>query len=324
MAGLKAQEQSLRESQARYERLTEEIEESEAEIARLGTSVEGAFKGIGADSVAQESWSKTVTQLRAWAETQNNNIHGMDIRLTELGVDESDYRAEPAAIDFSAERLSDLEDENLAQNLKIREGERDLENLKQEITRETGDEISTPWTELLDSLRKKRREVDGEYRSTTARILGQIGVTQVLEQIRTEEDEKIREGLQATEVAELLTEVAGQTRSLDFEDGNLIVRGETADYDLAALSTGAREQVLLALRMGFANRLAGGQPLFLVLDDAFQHSDWDRRERLVAQVVELAESGWQVTYLTMDEHLRDLFRNAGETAFGDDFHYYEI
>ena len=146
----------------------------------------------------------------------------------------------------------------------------------------------------------------------------------MLEQLRTEEDEKIREGLQAPEVAELLTEVAGQTRSLDFENGNLVVRGESADYDLSALSTGAREQVLLALRMGFASRLAGGQPLFLVLDDAFQHTDWERRERLVAQVVELAESGWQVTYLTMDDHLRDLFKNAGEKAFEDDFHYYEI
>ena len=324
LAGLKAQEQSLRESQARFEHLTEEIEESEAEIERLTISIEGTFKGIGAESVAQESWSKTVTELHAWAETQRDNIQEIDIRLTELGVDESDYRSEPATTVFSAERLGELEDENLAQNLEIREAERDLESLKQEITRETGDDIGAPWTELLDSLRNKRCEVDGEYRTTTARILGQIGVTQVLEQLRTEEDEKIREGLQANEVAELLTEVAGETRSLDFEDGNLVVRGETSDYDLSALSTGAREQVLLALRMGFASRLAGGQPLFLVLDDAFQHSDWERRERLVAQVVELAESGWQITYLTMDDHLRDLFKSAGETAFEDDFHYHEI
>ena len=227
-------------------------------------------------------------------------------------------------MEFSAERLGEFEDENLAQNLEIREAERDLENLKQEITRETGDDVSSPWAELLDSLRKKRREVDGEYRTTTARILGQIGVIQVLEQIRTEEDEKIREGLQAPEVAELLTEVTGQTRSLDFKDGNLVVQGDTADYELSDLSTGAREQVLLALRMGFASRLAGGEPLFLLLDDAFQHSDWERRERLVAQVVELAKAGWQITYLTMDDHLRDLFKNVGESAFGDDFQYHEI
>jgi hypothetical protein len=324
LAGLKAQEQSLRESQARFEHLTEQIEESEAEIERLTTSVNGAFNGIGAENVAQDSWAKTVTQLRAWAETQTDKVQQIDIRLAELGVDESDYRSEQPSSEFSAERLSELEAENLQQNLEIREAERDLESLKQEIARETGDDISAPWTELFDNLRQRRREVDSDYRTTTARILGQIGVAQVLEQLRTEEDEKIREGLQAPEVAELLSDFTGQQRSLDFAEGKVVVRGETADYDLSALSTGAREQVLLALRMGFASRLAGSKPLFLLLDDAFQHSDWERRERLVAQVVEFAEAGWQITYLTMDDHLRDLFKNAGEPAFGDDFHYHEI
>ena len=140
---------------------------------------------------------------------------------------------------------------------------------------------------LLEGLRQRRRDADDDYRQITARILGQIGVAQVLERLRTEEDEKIREGLQAPEIAERLSEVTGQRRSLDFQEGELVVLGETADHKLPALSTGAREQVLLALRMGFASRLAGGQPLFLLLDDAFQHSDWERRERLVAQAVEL-------------------------------------
>jgi uncharacterized protein YhaN len=97
------------------------------------------------------------------------------------------------------------------------------------------------------------------------------------------------------------------------------VLGETVDYNLADLSTGAREQVLLALRMGFASRLAGGQPLFMLLDDAFQHSDWQRRERLVEQVLRMVRAGWQVTYLTMDDHLRDLFDAAARQALDGDY-----
>ncbi|MCH8341841.1 MAG: hypothetical protein IIA51_09850 [Chloroflexi bacterium] len=324
LAGLKAREESLRDFQAKFELQTTTIAESGAEVDKLANSVERLMKSLGADKVAPDAWAKTVKQMRDWDTSQAEKMHRIELRLSELGVDESDYRSEPAATAFSAERLTELEADNLQQNLEIREAQRDLENLKQEITRETGDDIGAPWTELLENLRERRREVDRDYRTATARILGQIGVAQVLERLRAEEDEKIREGLQAPELAQIISEISGQRRSLDFEGGELIIHGDTADYRLSELSTGAREQVLLALRMGFATRLAGGEPLFLLLDDAFQHSDWERRERLVAQVVELAEAGWQVTYLTMDDHLRDLFQAAGEQTFGDEFRYHEI
>jgi uncharacterized protein YhaN len=111
---------------------------------------------------------------------------------------------------------------------------------------------------------------------------------------------------------------------MDYGDGAVKVLGDAADYYLADLSTGAREQVLLALRMGFASRLAGGQPLFMLLDDAFQHSDWQRRERLVGQVLNMVQAGWQVTYLTMDDHLRDLFDTAAKKALDGDYRMHTI
>ncbi|HCD03539.1 MAG TPA: hypothetical protein DER64_23745, partial [Planctomycetaceae bacterium] len=54
------------------------------------------------------------------------------------------------------------------------------------------------------------------------------------------------------------------------------------------------------------------EPSFLVLDDAFQHSDWNRREQLVPQAVGLVEAGWQVLYFTIDDHIRDLFNTVGD------------
>jgi uncharacterized protein YhaN len=82
--------------------------------------------------------------------------------------------------------------------------------------------------------------------------------------------------------------------------------------------------VLLALRMGFASRLAGGRPLFMLLDDAFQHSDWGRRERLVAHVLNMVRAGWQVTYLTMDDHLRDLFDASARQALDGGYQLHVI
>ena len=51
---------------------------------------------------------------------------------------------------------------------------------------------------------------------------------------------------------------------------------------------------MLALRIGFTSRLLNQDRLFLILDDAFQHSDWDRRKILVDKLAGIAENGWQI------------------------------
>jgi hypothetical protein len=40
---------------------------------------------------------------------------------------------------------------------------------------------------------------------------------------------------------------------------------------------------------------------------------------LVEQVVRLVKAGWQVLYLTMDDHLRGLFEVQGRAALGAQF-----
>ena len=91
-----------------------------------------------------------------------------------------------------------------------------------------------------------------------------------------------------------------------------LVDDDDDEFPVKDLSTGAREQVFLGSRLGFARLALDGHPAFLILDDAFQHSDWSRREWLVQQVVTLVEAGWQVLYFTMDDHIRDLFDSTGQ------------
>ncbi|GAG72424.1 unnamed protein product, partial [marine sediment metagenome] len=61
---------------------------------------------------------------------------------------------------------------------------------------------------------------------------------------------------------------------------------------------------MLALRIGFSSKLLKKDTLFLILDDAFQHSDWERRETLVKRLADIAKDGWQIIYLTMDDHIK--------------------
>ena len=90
------------------------------------------------------------------------------------------------------------------------------------------------------------------------------------------------------------------------------------------MSTGAQEQILLALRIGFARKWMEQNALFLILDDAFQHSDWERRVRLVDEMVSLAQQGWQIIYFSMDDHIRKLFEDRVKPVLGNQYRYREL
>jgi len=118
--------------------------------------------------------------------------------------------------------------------------------------------------------------------------------------------------------------MTGKYQSLNLIDDQIYTRDQYQEYPLKDLSTGAKEQVQLALRLGIASHVSGGEPLFIILDDAFQHSDWERRESLVKVTVDLAKNGWQIIYLTMDDHIRDLFLKMGKAALSKKFAFFEL
>ena len=118
-----------------------------------------------------------------------------------------------------------------------------------------------------------------------------------------------------------LSLITDRYNSLFLDGDQLKVGDDFGEFEISDLSTGAREQVLLALRLGIASRVLKQDKLFLILDDAFQHSDWHRRVRLADQVVTLAKEDWQVIYFTMDDHIRDLMTEKGAMHLGDDFNF---
>ena len=139
-------------------------------------------------------------------------------------------------------------------------------------------------------------------------------VNTAIEEFREEEDAGITDGLKRDELTKPLQALtAGRYNRIkqDEESGLVCVTDEDEEYPLADTSTGAQEQILLALRIGFASIVMEGQTAFLILDDAFQHSDWDRRKNLIAEILRLVKTGWQVFYFAMDDHIRDLFLEAG-------------
>ncbi len=79
------------------------------------------------------------------------------------------------------------------------------------------------------------------------------------------------------------------------------------EFDEEKLSSGARAQLLFAVRLALVQKLCSQEPGFLILDDPFLTYASDRKERAVAYLANLVQQGWQVVYLTVDPATRDLF-----------------
>lgn len=95
----------------------------------------------------------------------------------------------------------------------------------------------------------------------------------------------------------------------NFDKGEFSVQGKNENwYSFTSLSTGTQDQLMLAVRIAFLMRRFKDNSPFLILDDAFLTSDYNRRKNLVKTVVGLAEVGWQVFYFTIDEHIKNLFK----------------
>jgi hypothetical protein len=275
---------------------------------------------------SKEDWLGQVADMvrlkeelaRAVAEKQNE-IH-------RFGVPEGEILTEDPGTAWDAVHAASVSSRLEEKREAFRTAQGQQGELKGKIATGIG-MMSEDWEVLIGGLEQKIADQSSEYKEVTAEVLGKICVSAAVRNFQKKEDQLISENLQLSEVTEDLRRLSGGRFSgFDWKDGTLnLMDNQGRSGSLDFLSTGAKEQVMIALRMMFARRYLGDVPGFLLLDDAFQHSDWNRRELLVDHTLRLVrERGWQVFYFTMDNHLRDLFKARAEIQLGGDFAYHEL
>jgi uncharacterized protein YhaN len=84
---------------------------------------------------------------------------------------------------------------------------------------------------------------------------------------------------------------------------------ENRSLPIELLSSGAREQLFLSLRLALVSRYARqGKPMPMVLDDVLVNFDAERAQAAAATFVEYARSGHQLVMFTCHEHIARLFQ----------------
>ena len=324
LSTLKEKFKSIQKSYFQVEPLEKTIREAKRNLDQYRSNIRAAFIELKDESISEEIWEETYLSIAERANQLKDSIHELDMELQSLAVPEefiNDHQLDQVYDPLLSQDLSRSLDDLIE---KSGDYQNRLNSLKQLICHETGDDISTSWGDALYHLRSAFNEKSDQYRSLTTRLAAEIGVTQILDLIEQEEDQRIQNEINSPEVTTLINELTGRYHSLELVDDQVFIHDQYSQYPLSEISTGAREQVLLALRMGIASKISQGEPLFLILDDAFQHSDWKRREMLVRSIINLVKNSWQVIYLTMDDHLRDLITRHGKKEFGQEFRKHEL
>ncbi|MFA9433913.1 MAG: ATP-binding protein [Deltaproteobacteria bacterium] len=324
-AVLEVQLEKLKENHIRATLLREEVDKFTIEINSSKISITETLKAFTGVERPPQQWRDSIRTLRGRIKELEDEINSQDKKLVSLGVKEEEYLDKYPEAEWDAGRYDTLKQELADIDDVLDEEVGRLEQLKVRIIQETGSK-STDWEDLITALRDKREQTAKEYRDITADILAKVQVNTAIEEFREQEDARIADGLKRDELTKPLQALtAGRYNRIrqDEESGLVCVTDEDEEYSLADTSTGAQEQILLALRIGFASIVMEGQTAFLILDDAFQHSDWDRRKNLIAETLRLVKTGWQVFYFAMDDHIRDLFLEAGG-ELGDRFRSLEL
>jgi uncharacterized protein YhaN len=260
---------------------------------------------------AENEWEEVIKKLKAKNSDLKNDADDYKDKRSKLNVNEEDYLAEDTGIEYSSEEHEKIKDELEETREEIKDQEEKIQNLKDRIRDKTGDDPGIGWEELINNLQNKRDEIEKELKDISAGIIAGLAVHKVVGKLHSEEDEKIKEGLSSGVVTGPLKAVTRRYDNLSIINEDLIVSDPYDSFNIKELSTGSVEQVMLALRIGFTSKLLKEDKLFLILDDAFQHSDWDKREIIIDKLAAIAKDGWQIIYLTMDDHIKGLFEKKG-------------
>ncbi len=302
-----------------------EVGETEHSLGRLASDLETLYAGLGIEG-SREKRPALLRELKNRLLEKEKRIAGIQGIIDSLAVDVTDYLAENPGVKYSrgsedrcAERTREIERET---GEELEQFDSVVRRLTDHIDSDTAyssdiEKISLALTAKLDEYR------DNAASNYALMVAGHL-VNGVISDFQAEEDERLTEYLNSGEMTSLLARITGHYHGFAVEGEDIHVVSNRGTYNIRDLSTGARDQIMLILRTGIARAVTGSETMFLVLDDAFQYSDWERRDRLVHEVITLVNEGWQVIYLTMDNDIRERFNRAGRSLPKGSYKYIEL
>ncbi len=306
LSELEEELQKLKSLEEEKQRIVALLRRNEEELKEVSEQIFGDFFHLLHSRVEEDDWENKLNELIEQNTRITNEINNLSGELTGLGVNPAHYIENDPGIEYDADRLSDIEKEiqELENNLKALEEENRA--FKGDVAKLVAASINDDWNIIIEKLYEKQKNTLEQLKEREASIVAGVLVHQTIDEFQSKEDERLQMTINSPDFSRTLLHITGRYDKLMPYGDQIVISSDMGDFDMKDLSTGTKEQVLFALRVSLAKKIMNDSAFF-ILDDAFQHSDYDRRPKLVDQLFDLSDAGWQIIYLTMDDHIRDLF-----------------
>ncbi len=310
LADLKAEQEKLSKKFHTKEVLSEKIRENKRKLNSDKAVLVSKVTNLLNQDISFDEIQTVLDQEKQKKRDLETALNKKNQQSAVLGVKLKDFLDQPQEIDYDRSREEQLSQKLDQVKQEINQKESELDSLKHQILNEVDAGGPLEIKDLIEPLAEKRDQVLSDYKEITAEIIAKKNVFELIKKLYQAEDEKIDRVLNSSLIKQLLPQITTRYDEIYLDGQTLMVKDDYDSFPVSELSSGAKEQVFLALRIGLASEWFKNNKMFLILDDAFIHSDRHRKPELVKKVIELGQSGWQIICFSFDDRIKKLFAAA--------------
>lgn len=277
----------------------QKLESEEKEASDKKSKALGELKGLfNADLESIEDWEKELNGF-------SNSFEDV-----ERGFEEGD-------IEEAREEVQGLEEEKQRLEQDIEQYDEVLGNFDtgiSETVKEKFVEGEVVEVRSVQYLSRASRQLDEFISNLEEAVEASLDAITVLEEMEEEEEDEFNkvfnEDSYAVEMFRKATD--GNYTDIKYDKGSRklkVVRKDERELEPEALSQGTYDLLYMAVRLKLAKEILG-KPGFLVLDNAFVHSDAERVKREIEFLKMLEEEGWQIIYFTFRDDVKEVLEEV--------------
>ena len=288
-----------------YNTIDKEIEEYEEDGERISRETSekiGELRGMfEADHDTLEEWEEEIDAFE-------DDVNPVDRAFDEEKLDELQSREERLA-----DEIEELRKDMKNHRAKLAEFDGDVRDIAPEDYLDDVEDVQVKSVEdLREAIQILERFVTdlNEMRDVARAAIDIFG------ELEEEEEQEINQLFSEDDfVVDTFEEVTdGNYTDVWYDEGEPTIKVKRADGQTVTpyeLSQGTYDLLYLTIRLKLAERLLGDDTGFLVLDDAFIHSDGERTEKEIEILQQLAGDGWQIVYFSFRDSVRTAVERSG-------------